>query len=194
MKEFTLLKYATQRVLRLALVITVIMIIWHLTLIYSEIPYINHTISWLTTVLAPVLALVGCNVILCLYKKGGKSFNAGNVPVADEFTIGFADDIGTVFLGMIGIIVFIILLPAILFLLPAEVLLGALYYKNNLREEIVHAWQHLTPKESIFIIIKSVLILLAVSCIAWEIIMHLIYWIYKTYQYVIHGSNKVENN
>lgn len=193
MKEATLLKYATQRVLRLALVITLFMTIWHVTLIHSEIPYINHSVSWLTTVLSPILALVGCNVILYLYKKGGKSFDAGNVPVADEFTIGFADDIGAVFLGIIGIIVFIILLPAILFLLPAEVLLGALYYKNNLREEIMYAWQHLTFKESVFIITKSILILFAVSCIAWEIIMHIIYWIYAAYKYIVNGSNTIES-
>lgn len=194
MKEVTLLKYATQRVLRLAIVITVIMIIWHLTLIYSKIPYINHSISWLTTILSPVLALIGCNIILHLYKKGGKSFNTGDVPAPDGFTMAFADDVGTMFLGIVGIIVFFLLLPAILFLLPAEVLLGTLYYKDNLREEIIYAWQHLTIKESIFIITKSIFILFAVSCIAWEIIMHIIYWICMGYRYIVNGSNKVESS
>ena len=191
MKEVTLLKYATQRILRLALVITLIMTIWHFTLIHSEIPYINHIISWLTTILSPIFALVGCNVILYLYKKGEKSFSGVDMPTPDGFTMSFADDIGAAFLGIIGIIVFILLLPAILFLLPAEFLLGALYYKNSIREEIFYAWQHLTVKESIFIITKSILILFAISCMAWELIMHIIYWLYKTIRFIIDGNNKL---
>lgn len=193
MKEATLFKYATQRVAALTVLLTVILVIWHLTLINSDIPYINHPISWATTIISPFLALVGCNIILALYKKAGSLNNsAGDLPAPDGFTMAFADDLGAVLFGIVGIIMFFLLLPAILFLLPAEFLLGALYYKQSIREEIFHAWSNLTPKEGIFIITKSIFILIAVSCIVWEIVMHILYWIVKIFKLIANTSNEVK--
>lgn len=193
MKEATLFKYATQRVAALTVLLTVILVIWHLTLINSDVPYINHPISWATTIISPFLALVGCNIILALYKKGGPfGSSLGDLPAPDGFTMAFTDDAGTALFGTIGIIIFFLLLPTILFLLPGELLFGALYYKQSIREEIFHAWTNLTPKEGIFVITKSIFILIAVSCIVWEIIMHILYSIAKIFKLIANTSNEVK--
>jgi hypothetical protein len=95
-------------------------------------------------------------------------------------------------LVLVGLFLFILLLPVIAWFLPAEVLFGALHYKKTIWEEIIHAWNNLTPKEGIFIITKGVFIAGAVSFIVWEAIAHTVQQLYKIGVFVVNGKNDVK--
>lgn len=189
-KLFTFFKFATPRALRLTLVVTVIMLIWHLTLMSSEIPYINSIGSFLSTIIVPFFAIVGCNTIYWFYLKKGNIFGDAAVTVSggSDFMMGGGEGL----LVILGLLLFIILLPVIVFLAPAEVLLGMIYYKHNLWHEIVYAWQDLTWKEGFFVIVKCVLIALTFSFIVWEILAIFVQFLAKVFGFVRRGSNVVQ--
>lgn len=194
---FSFFNFATQFVWRFTIVVTAIVVVWHITLINSEIPYINHLGSWVTTIFTPFFTLVGCNAIYWFYLKKGKIFGEaatvtteiGAEGFADMASIGAAEPEGC--LIIIGVALFILLLPFIMWFMPAELLLGRLYYKQTIWEEVKHAWHILTWKEGVFVITKAVLLAGTVSFIVWEILAHTIQYLYKIGVFVLKGKNKV---
>lgn len=189
MKDWSLiLKFATGRVFRLGLVAGILLLIWHVTLIKSDIPYINNSISWATSALAPFLAFCGFNVIYYIYKRKW-NFSGEGLSDIGPSGIGFDDEGGC--LVVIGLFLFVILLPVIAFYLPVEALFGALYYKKTLWEELLYSWDTLTFKEGMFVITKAVFLLSGLCFLFWEIILYLIYALYMLGKFIISGKNEI---
>jgi hypothetical protein len=194
---FSFFNFATQFVWRFTIALTAILIIWHITLVKSDIPFINHWGSWVTTVITPFFTLIGCNAIYWFYLKKGKIFGDAAKVTGEVGLDGFANmaEIGDAeiegCLIIIGLVLFIALLPVIMWFLPAEFLLGRLYYKHTIWEEVKHAWQTLTWKESVFIITKAFLLAGTISFIVWEIFAHLVQYCYKVGVFVKRGTNKI---
>lgn len=181
-------KFATQRVFRLGFVVGIILLVWHLTLTKSGIPYINNPISWITTLISPFLAFCGFNVIYYIYKRKWNYQGEGLSDIGPS-GVGFDDEGGI--LVVIGLFLFMILLPIIAFYIPVEAMFGVLYYKQTLWEELVYSWETLTFKEGLFVVTKAVFLLSGLSFLFWEILLYIGYGGFLLIKYVTEGKNNI---
>lgn len=169
-------KIATRQIWKGSLVITIIMIIWHFTLLRSHTPHMNSIFSWVTTVVCPALTLIGIRIIVKAYSKSGNV--AGEA--VEGVSWGFLFD----FEGAIGAIAFIALLPVIGFLIPAEVALG-IAYKKGWMDLVIDVWDMATFKESIFIITKGFFVVFSGSFLVWEILLQVWFLIKRIFGIVM---------
>lgn len=161
-------KIATKKIWKWSLLITIVMVVWHLTLVRSHTPYMNSLFSWTTTIICPALMLIAIHIVVKAYSKSGDVVGESAGNVADGFTFGFLVDLE----GGIAAIAFILLIPLICFLLPAEVALG-IAYKKGWIDLFMDVWKTATMKEGIFIITKGVSIIFSGSFLAWEFLLQL---------------------
>jgi hypothetical protein len=156
-------KIITPRTLRFAFVVTIAMLIWHATLIHSDVPHIQSIASWVTTILGSLLSIIALRVIYMMYRTalGMDSDLIPDVGGGLMFVEGEA---------IIALIIFIVLLPIILYALPVEVGLG-IAYKYGWWKTIQQIWQGATLKEHMFLGVKAVTVALSASFLAWEILL-----------------------
>jgi hypothetical protein len=160
----------TKRVFRVSILLTIALVIWHLTLLKSDAPYINCITSWIMTLISPFLACVGIHTIVIMYQKWFGSKAAGEAIQAGGGDL-FLNISGHSVEAFIAVLALVILLPIIVFVIPSGVLVIIAYQKQNIWQMIVDNLTQYTTKEEIFIGVVAIFFSLGLAVIVWECIV-----------------------
>ncbi len=163
-------KIVTKRVIRVSILLTIALIVWHLTLLKSDAPYINSVAAWIMTIITPFLACVGIHTIIVMYKSWFGSKAAGEVAQAGGGDL-FLNISGHSLEAFLAVLALVVLLPIILFVIPSGVLVGLAYYKHNIWETITTNLTQYTTKEEIFVGVIATFLSLGLAVIVWELIV-----------------------
>lgn len=160
----------TKRVFRVSILLTIALVVWHLTLLKSDAPYINSIASWMMTLISPFLACVGIHTIVIMYQKWFGSKAAGETIQAGGGDL-FLNISGHSLEAFIAVLALVILLPVIVIATPSLVLIIIAYHKHTIWQMIVGNLTQYTTKEEIFVGIIAVFFSLGVGVIVWELIV-----------------------
>ncbi len=163
-------KIVTKRVVRVSILLTIALIVWHLTLLKSDAPYINSIAAWIMTIITPFLACVGIHTIIVMYKSWFGSKAAGEVAQAGGGDL-FLNISGHSLEAFIAVLALVVLLPVIVFAIPSGVLVVIAYHKHTIWQMIVDNLTQYTTKEEIFVGVVAMFFSLGLGVIVWEFIV-----------------------
>lgn len=160
----------TKRVVRVSILLTIVLIVWHLTLLKSNAPYINSIASWIMTIISPFLACVGIHTIIIMYKRWFGSKAAGETIQAGGGDL-FLNISGHSTEAFFAVILLVLLLPVIIFAIPSGILLIIAYNKQTIWQIIISSLTEYTTKEEIFVGVIALFFSLGLGVIVWELLV-----------------------